>query len=156
MTPPVWADTVPVGPSLLNRLSNALDVLDTNTQYAQATSELTLNTSFQDVPGVAITVNHTGYYRIRGQFDMSYGNVGDDGWELYGILWVSTRDTQEIELPKAILKWIYPYRIVVRQTWAMELTENAVLKLQARRQGGSGGSSCRYEHTTLMATLRGT
>jgi hypothetical protein len=157
LVPPDWADTVPVGQSMLNRLSTDLTVLSTRTLYGEATEVITLTTSWADVPGATVTIAVPGFYRIRAVFYFRFNSADgfvDDDFLLYGTINVSTSTPPE-QNPIAICKLLDPMAMTARQQWAMDLEAGAIVKLVARKTGGKGGSEVRDINTILTATLRG-
>lgn len=147
-TPPNFVNNSTVGETELDKLSNDLTYLNHRVQYVKATSSLNpLTTSFQDVPGASITIDQTGYARVTAVFDLVYaGGSGDDGQLLSGTVnHNSIGDFGE----HAVFLAISPYRATVTQQYALAVTAGDVLKLRAKKAGGSAASFCVAAGSTL-------
>jgi hypothetical protein len=109
---------------------------------AYATGSLTLsNLGPNDIPGTTLTLANTGDYFITGVFDFRGDLAGDSGADLRGYLNAAgTRATK-------FARFIGPFGAVtlggtVSQQWIFTASAGDVIKLQADKSAGTGGSSC--------------
>jgi len=113
---------------------------------AAATANLTLTTSNQDIVGATLTLDTPGVYVVLGVFDFD-GTTGDGtGVGELDVDGVVEGGVALAALPNTI-------RVTVPQNWLVTKTTlgPTVLKLQARKTGGTGASLVRHSHTTIMA-----
>lgn len=106
---------------------------------ADATADLTLTTSFQDVPGATLTLNTAGTYTITGNLHYRKFGSGDQGAFFNGRLLLNGveqpgRVTVNMAVGEAILE---------TRTWVVTVSAGDVVKLQARKHIGTGSSKVR-------------
>jgi hypothetical protein len=109
---------------------------------AYATGSLTLSSAGpNDIPGTTLTLANAGDYLITGVFDFRGDLAGDSGADLRGYLNAAgTRATK-------FARFIGPFGAVtlggtVAQQWIFTAAASDVVKLQADKSAGTGGSSC--------------
>jgi len=113
---------------------------------ARATSDLTLTTSFVDVPGATITLPEPGIWEIKAVFDISVtvAGVGNCIGQLVG---------QTTESEQAIFTPASTGRSTVSQVWRhVVITPGTVVKLQAKKDVATGTATALATHTTITAS----
>lgn len=138
-----------VGEFGLGRINFSLEPLLGVTPFialrARASSNLTLTTSFQNVPGATVTLQHPGIWVVNGVFDFN-GAAGEGQGQ--GVLDVDGADEStlaRVDLANAIIA-------TVGQMWVHRKTAlgPTVLQLQALKTSGAGVSTVRTQ-TTITA-----
>lgn len=129
-------------------------------QYAAATSGLTLGASFADVPGATVTLPQAGTYLITACFDFAGSGAGDAGQQALGQLVAGSvaQDGQAAYAPLVIAGAgvtgsPLACRATVFQQWLYAAVANDVAQLQAMKVAGSGFSICNPTFTTITAVL---
>ena len=107
---------------------------------ATASGLLTLTTAAQDIPGASLTLARAGKYLVVGVFDFQKpGGTSDQNAELDGYL-VAGGATQAGNAYWQIIGTTGIFGTVAQQ-WVVTVTAGAVVKLQAKKDSGTGGSS---------------
>jgi hypothetical protein len=118
-------------------------------QLVLATGDLTLTTALQDIPGATLTLANAGRYWINGVFDFDFAG-GDAGNVLIG----------RIDQGGALAGQTAPLlcytantvrTMVSQQSFYTAAAAGSIVKLQAQKTGGAGGSVAHGTNTTLSA-----
>lgn len=132
--------------------------------FAAASADLTLTTSYVDVPGCVVTALQPGNYRVTGTFDFRNTVTGDQGQLLLGQLVVGAGATVVggvssvaiFGVPTASGGTLTGARATVSQTWLVTVASGTpTFKLQAEKTGGSGTSIVGITHTAICAEFIG-
>lgn len=117
---------------------------------ANSSSNLTLTTGWQNIPGASTTATRAGTYLVTGTFDFNV--IGDAGANLLGALLVgASRQTGF-----AVLNTQTNSRATVAQTWVLTgVAASTVLQLQAEKDAGTGTSVAYSPQTSIVATWFG-
>lgn len=143
----------------IRRINNALASLATpvasaaaapanSVQIAYATGSLTLTTSAADIPGATLTLTKSGIYLIVGVVDFSEVGAGDvpSVFSAYGnfagTLQVAAADFAAVTANA---------RATVAQQWLYAGTPGNIVKLQAKKSGGTGSSLAATTNTSISA-----
>lgn len=122
---------------------------------AAASGSLTLTAANQDVAGATLSLD-PGVYQVVGTFYFQTGNDDlDNGQTARGVLDVDGIDqTAEavFGLFRADGSANERAQGTVVQSWFITLLVAGVAKLQARKSGGTGTSTCQITNTTITAT----
>ena len=112
---------------------------------------ISLTTSLQDIPGTVFTVPRSGRYWLQGIFDFNLAGTGDIGVTFSGMLNINgiTAAQAAIFVPQYVSGT--GARATVSQQWYTTLTFGDVVKLQAAKSGGTGGSQTVAPNTNLSA-----
>ena len=117
-----------------------------------ATFGLLFTTSHQDIPGATVTLPTSGTWAVTGVFDIQSIGTGDDNQVATGVLDVDGT----VKSQQAIyhLRGTAPIRrATVSQMWSVvAVSPGVVLKLRARKLGGTGTSKANATHTNIVAT----
>lgn len=117
--------------------------------HAICTSNLTITTVGQDIPGLLLTLPKPGKYHVTGVFDLLVLS-GDEGNYLFGRL----MDVTSAIAPQiAVLFGTAPnMRVTVAQQWSVTATAaGQTIKAQALKSGGTGGSLATTDGSSLAA-----
>lgn len=158
-----------------HELSTDLKMLTANARpsaslfYAEAvcSADLALSNAEQDVTGATLTLAAIGSYRVTGIFDFDMIGDGDMGQMAIGRLSVAgviqTAEAHERAIKVSIgytlgvgesvtLTVNTNVRATVVQIWDVTTTvTNTVVKLRALRDGGTGASVAKQDHTKILA-----
>lgn len=118
-------------------------------QLAHASASLSLSNSFQDVASATLTLNRAGRYLITGTFDLLLAGAGDAGQTLIGQLVAD--GSAQAELAQ-VVSTATGTRWMASQQWSYTpAAAGKVVRLQAKRNAGTGSSTCNHPHTTISA-----
>jgi hypothetical protein len=125
---------------------------------AYASGNYTLTTAYDSIPGATLTLARAGRYLIRGCFDMLGSGANDATWAAFGQLIAGPSGNEVVQGPANAITLLAPLVIVVAgtgvtgspvviglramvtQQWSYTATANDVVTLQAKKNGGTGGS----------------
>lgn len=119
-----------------------------------ASSDLALTAALQDVPDVTLTVQ-PGTYKIDGSFDFLTGNDDLDNVQTgRGVLIVDgVQQAQEAIATLDRMASGSRLRTNVYKSWVLVCPNECIVKLQARKTGGTGTSTL-MGNNTAMTVLR--
>ena len=120
----------------------------------EATSNLTLSTSWQVIPGLAVTNVPPGDFLLIGSFlflghNNDAGQTANGGLRINGVLQTSLAITSLLS-PDHGNEVYSP----VSQVWRLILSEPSTIELVALKSGGSGSSQIVQTNTTMRAVGR--
>ena len=134
-----WIETTPPGAN--------------SAQIAQASGNVTLTTAAADIPGCSLTLPRSGTYLIVGVFDCRGGSgVGDAGSLILGYLVANGAAQAQLGLFTISNTATVSSGGTVAQQWLYTASSaGQIVKLQAAKTGGTGGSFT-GNHSTISAT----
>ena len=134
-----WIETTPPGAN--------------SAQIAQASGNVTLTTAAADIPGCSLTLPRSGTYLIVGVFDCRGGSgVGDAGSLILGYLVANGAAQAQLGLFTISNTATVSSGGTVAQQWLYTASSaGQIVKLQAAKTGGTGGSFA-SAHSTISAT----
>jgi hypothetical protein len=126
-------------------------------QYAAATGNLTLSTSFANVPGATLTLTRAGRYLVTatvcfvgsgsGDFSTTLQFQGQAQLVADGVAQTALADTSPLMASSSVAMILTVY-----QQWSWQATApGKVLQLQGNKTGGTGGSVIFSRDTSLSA-----
>lgn len=123
-----------------------------NATQAPASADLILTTSNQDVPGATITIG-PGTYQIIGYFDFLTGNDDlDNGTTGRGVLSVDgVAEASEAISTLVRIAGATRLRTTVPKIWIISCANSCIVKLMARKSGGTGTSVLMAMNTNITA-----
>jgi hypothetical protein len=125
--------------------------------FASASGGLSLGTSYADITGATLTLAEAGTYLISGVFD--FAGVGADTNEsglgqlvANGVAQTGIAAVEPLAIAGAgVTGSPVAVRMVASQQWLYVASAGHVIKLQARKTGGTGFSICNAVNTTISA-----
>ncbi len=119
---------------------------------AGASRDLTLTTSFQDVPGATVTLVEEGTYQIIGVFDFQGSDALDDTALAIGQLEVDGVPSAREAHYTLRIDMLVGERATISVVWGVTTTgANKVAKLRAKKTSGTGASYTYATHTNIRA-----
>lgn len=120
---------------------------------AQASANLALSTSFQDITGASVSLT-PGVWLVVGAFSFFASGAADVGFYARGQL-VTTGGAATVANATAQARFGLDSTTAagsVAQAWLVTVTATTTAKLQADKTGGAGASTAQQTHTTITAT----
>ena len=133
--------------NLNNHAANAnAHHVQNSASVARQTAELTLTTSYQDVPGCSLSLA-AGTWLVVGVLNVNAIGAGDDGQWACGALLVGAT------IQDGISTWKLKDGTggTCAQAWVITVSSTTTVKIQAYKTGGTGTSRVSYPHSSITA-----
>lgn len=124
-------------------------------QHTESSSQVTLTTSYQDVPGLSITLPSAGTWWITAIFRFTMNGVTDIGQALFGILNVDGTDSPAAQSARAIyVGTTNTAEAMTPQQWIYSPTvAGKVIKMRVKKGGGTGASILDFDSTFVAVKV---